>query len=94
MTIVKCTVCSIPKVPVSVQNWDITIFVCQSCRCSDCQAVFNVVCDCGETHTKRSKLEAGVCEDCMQIRARIVNLDPTLASLRYDSDFSIDEPLY
>ena len=68
-------------------------YVCKLCRCTDCQIVFGVECDCGECHGERSKEDNRICVGCIAIRIRVANLSPELLAIR-ESEFLTEPSLY
>lgn len=68
-------------------------FICENCRCKDCQIVLDYLCECGYTHGKRSLENSRICSECVTIRERVANLPPELLRLR-TSDMSSQESIY
>lgn len=78
--LVTCTVCTIEGDHV-VEYPDLP-FVCANCRCQDCGIIMDQTCDCGEKHGIPSKETPGVCEACVDIRARVLSMDPEMLAVR------------
>ena len=68
-------------------------FVCQYCRCADCQIVLDKECDCGEVHGERSLGDPKLCCVCVGIRDRVKNLEPELLVMR-NTEFRNEEPFW
>jgi hypothetical protein len=68
-------------------------FVCQYCRCADCQIVLDRECDCGETHGERSLGDSKLCCVCVGIRERVKNLPKEWLAER-DKFFKHEQPFW
>ena len=71
-------------------------FVCQNCRCVDCDIVLDneIKCkQCGERHGMRSIEDPAICADCQRIRLRVAKLPPKLLLLR-KREVEREEPIY
>lgn len=93
MVTLICKRCSSPWSSVKpVRPAILRLFVCDTCRCSDCSIPFDTDCDCGNMHGTRSA-DSTLCADCFSFRKTVAANDSDMLVYR-NRNVSRQEPIY